>query len=474
MIRMLKRHEVQVLLKAGHSCQEVARLTGLSRATVYRIQNEEDVQSVDDAGERKDRRIGRRSKAEPFRQSVEQSLKEDPEMLSVEILRRARADGYGGAKTALYNLVASMRPHVVRQMVRFEGLPGEFSQHDFGQVDVQYCDGRRQRVHFFASRLKYSRFAQVSLVPNQQVEALVRCLVDHFAAMGGIPLLAVFDRPKTVAIRWGKDGQVTEWNHTFSAVILELGLGVEPCWPYSPQQKGSVENLVGWVKSSFFKQRRFIDLGDVEQQLAQWLHETNTQRPSRATGVIPAVRLEEEKHRLRPLKVSPDQLALRFALSVGPTGMVIHDNHQYSMPPDAIGLPATLWLYRDRVRIVAGRFEAAHPRLFQPRAKSILPEHRAKAVAAVAGKRARRYAKREHLIGLGQPALDYIDELVHRRPMQWYRDVDLLHQLLQEYGDKAMLSAFVWGVANDSIGAEYLAHHLAHSGPPISQQGAFL
>ena len=44
-------------------------------------------------------------------------------------------------------------------MVRFEGLPGEFSQHDFGHVDVKFVDGRKQRVHFFASRLKYSRFA---------------------------------------------------------------------------------------------------------------------------------------------------------------------------------------------------------------------------------------------------------------------------------------------------------------------------
>ena len=41
-------------------------------------------------------------------------------------------------------------------------------------------------------------------MPNEQVESLVRTMVDHFAAMGGIPLLAVFDRPKTVAIHVGK------------------------------------------------------------------------------------------------------------------------------------------------------------------------------------------------------------------------------------------------------------------------------
>src|SRR6185436_11300310 len=57
-----------------------------------------------------------------------------------------------------------------------------------------------------------------SVVPNERVEALVRAVVDHLAAFGGIPLVAVFDRPKTVALKWGRDGVVTEWNATFAGV----------------------------------------------------------------------------------------------------------------------------------------------------------------------------------------------------------------------------------------------------------------
>jgi len=56
------------------------------------------------------------------------------------------------------------------RVVRSEGLPGEFSQHDFGQVDVEYVDGARQRIRFFASRLKYSRTIRVSLVPDEMTE----------------------------------------------------------------------------------------------------------------------------------------------------------------------------------------------------------------------------------------------------------------------------------------------------------------
>ena len=76
-----------------------------------------------------------------------------------------------------------------------------------------------------------------------------------------------------------------------------------------------------WVKGSFFKQRRFLDDEDLQQQLREWLVEVNTQRPSRATGVIPAERLKQETPRLRPLKVAPDELALRFSVTVGPTGV---------------------------------------------------------------------------------------------------------------------------------------------------------
>ena len=128
-------------------------------------------------------------------------------------------------------------------LVRFEGLPGEFSQHDFGQVDVTYLGGVIRRIRFFASRLKYSRTVRVSLVLDETVETLVRTLADHLHSWGGAPLMCVFDRPKTVALKWRRDGVVTEWNPTFAYVALELGIGVEVCWPYRAQEKGSVENL---------------------------------------------------------------------------------------------------------------------------------------------------------------------------------------------------------------------------------------
>ena len=158
-------------------------------------------------------------------------------MPSLEILRRAREAGYKGGKTALYDLVASLRPKPARPMVRFEGLPGEFSQHDFGEVEVQFRNGTRERIHFFASRLKYSRWVRVSLVQDEKVETLVRTLAEHLASWGGRPLLCVFDRPKTIALKWRKNGEVTEWNPVFAYATLAMGVVVELCWPYQARQR---------------------------------------------------------------------------------------------------------------------------------------------------------------------------------------------------------------------------------------------
>jgi hypothetical protein len=113
------------------------------------------------------------------------------------------------------------------------------------------------------------------------------------------------------------------------------------------------------------------------------------------------------------------------------------------------------------VKIVAGRHVSEHERKFVRDEGSTLAEHRAPRVAAVHGKRAKRYAKREHLLGLGEEALAYITELVHRRPKVWYRDVDELHDLLEVHGDVPLRLAFVRGLAERVFGHEYIAHYLA-------------
>jgi transposase len=456
---MITRHNVQILRQAGHIQEEVAEFTRTGLRTVQRIDYEPPVGDLDDKAEMKRRRIGRPSKTEAFRKSIEDMLRSDPDLMSLELLRRARELGYSGEKSAFFELVKTIRPKEAGYTMRFEGLPGEFTQHDFGHVEVTFLDGTEKKITFFASRLKWSRWAEVTIVPDEKVETLVRTIAAHFASMGGIPLLAVFDRPKTVAISWDHSGKVTEWNHVFASALFELGVSVdvdiELCWPYHPQEKGSIERVVQWVKNSFFRQRRFHDEDDLREQLAEWLREINECRPSDATHEIPAIRFAEEQRRLRPLKVSPENLALRYPVYVGPTAMVRFEGRLYSMPPEAACVAGTMYVYRDSVRIVVNSYTACHPRIPPTESISTLPEHRSARLAALSGKRGKRYLKRQDLLETGKASLIYLTEILYNRK-SWISEVDRLHVLLQRHGSVAMDLAFQEAVQAGIFSADFV------------------
>jgi hypothetical protein len=92
-------------------------------------------------------------------------------------------------------------------------------------------------------------------------------------------------------------------------------------------------------------------------------------------------------------------------------------------------------------------------------------------VAAVSGKRAKRYYKREQLLGLGQVAFLYLTELVYRKPRTWAEDVDAIFELMQRFGDGATRYAIELALGEGTFGAEYVAHFLHQSALAVGQLG---
>ena len=456
MLDPMSRHSIQLLRRAGLTQLAVAGFVGCDERTVRRIEKEPTIDPMAPP----ESTVGRPSKAKSYIPYVVGQLADEPHLQTGELLRRARLlpVPYAGQKSAFYTMVRKVRKKAADFVTRFEGLAGEFTQHDFGTVIVTFLDGTKRRIKFFASRLKYSRYALVDLVPDETAETLVRTLLDHFERFGGMPMLAVFDRPKTVAVEWRKDGTITKWNQNFASAMVDIGFTAEVCWAYSPNQKGSVENIVGWVKSSFFKQRKFRDLEDLEQQLSEWLEQTNTERPSRATGEVPASRREVELSRLRKPRVSSDELALRRPIEVGRTGVVTFESHDYAVHPDLRGRSATLHIHRDCIRIVAGGREFVYPRRSKDRTVSTTPEVR-KAQLELLTQRGKQYCRREHLLHLGASAEAFLTELIHQVP-DWDPAVQRLHELLQRHGDDAVERAIRAALAVESIDVAYVARLL--------------
>jgi hypothetical protein len=340
MLPKLKRYEVQILRKAGHSQSEVALLTGVSVRAIRRIEREGPAERTLGSFSERRRRLGRPSRVEAFRGSVLEQLTEDPWRPSLEILRRTRNVGYVGSRSPMYALIAALRPSLERKM-NVERIPGVASEHDFGEARVHFENGSTRTVCFLVSQLMFSSLTRVSLVTDLGVEAILRSLVTHFAALGGVPLVAILRRSRPLV--GGRAGQHA-WEWAVAQLALELGsaitLRAPRRWARSPERLGTR------VRSRLFQRRVFADMRDLASSVVRW--EASVNAGARAAAY------EEDRRRLRPLPWDPSDFALRIPAGVRADGTVTFAGVSYAVPRNAVGLLATLHVYRDRVRVTVG------------------------------------------------------------------------------------------------------------------------
>lgn len=461
MYKVMERYMVQNLRNTNVSVKQVREITGISERTIRRMAQEPVVTNADDEAFRQSRQVGRRSIVIQYEAQIRQWLAEprqaeDGALKSQEVLARLRAQGYTGGRTAVYDLVRRLRPpQAPVPIVRFEGLPGEFSQHDFGQRRVTFADGSSQVIHFFASRLKYSRLVDVQVVDNEQQETVVRCLLRSFEHFGGVPLMCVFDNMSTVvqSRERQEDGSVNvTWRPRFGQFAIDWGFIPLACWPYRPQQKGSVENLVGFVKGNFFCGRTFTERADLQAQLQAWVNFVNRERPCDATAEIPQVRLQRESLKACPHRA--EEYAFKVSGVVRPTARVHYQSMEYSVPAQTIGQTVTLHLLEQRVAIYLGeKLLAEHPRFPDNGRSSIHTDH---AQELFRFRRGKPFAQRQLLLDLDPLVEPYLTELVHRRPQGWHRDVEQIYQLYEQIGRAELLAAIALATEQRCFGGEYV------------------
>lgn len=456
MYDVMTRLSIHNMAQGGSAQADIARATGASLRSVQRILTEptptraEVMASELPAGARR----GRPPKADAAIIDQIRALFADERnahLSAMEVLRRAKSWGYEGGRSQMAVLVKSLRPEPRKEpVVRFEGVAGEYAQFDFGEVRLELADGRELRVQFFAGRLKYSRLMHVEIVADQGSETVVRSLIACLAIFGGSPKEWVFDNAKSMRVS-PIGVQPVVLHRYLRQLVAEYNVIATFCAPRSGNQKGTVERLVGFVKNSFFRQRTFKDLADVQAQLAEWLHEVNHVRPCDATGEIPAVRVEKERPWLseRPVQTTPDTWAIEITATVTPMGTVQVLGTSYSATDTKLGAPATVLIRKDRLVLDVRGERCEHVRADHTGEVRRLPEHRASMLAALHGRRKLSTFRRQCLLELGEAAEAFLEQLVHREPSgRWEGPCEELFGLLRDHGDERMIGAFARCVAD--------------------------
>ncbi len=454
MLKFMDRSTIHYLKQRGWTNTQIAEFVGHHRDTVARALREPlDKQPAPRP---------RRSLAAAFEEQINVWLEQG---LSVQrMIELARADSdhpYQGSDVAFYNYVRPLRraraslPAAVA--VRFEGLPGELLQIDWGEVrsfPFTRPTLTGQTRYFFAARLKHSRYNWVRFTTDMQEETLLRCLIACFVELGGVPWVVTSDNMKTITL--GRDEQHQPILHpTYQKLAVEFGFHPSVCTPTAANQKGSVENGVKFVKGNFLSGRSFYDDEDLQEECRGWLERVNEQRPSDATGCTPAALLAQERGHFKPLPHVAHDYGLFDSVLVSRESLVTIQTNRYSVPAHLVGRPLTARIYPERIELYDGaELVASHVRHRGRDARLVVPEHFETVFALKP--RARVMVYRDWLVGLSEGAAEYISLLCRKRYAEMNSEITATYELAQSVGREQFLAALELAAEQRIVGIEYL------------------
>lgn len=449
MLVQVERSYIKYLWKRGKSKAEIAWRAEHTRKTIRRV-----------LGEPTDKGLKRRlmgSKVDRYRADIARWIGEN---ISVKrMLEKVREDDthpYQGSRSNFYERVKLIREEVEVDkdaVVRFETLPAEQLQVDWGEKTIRYELGEERTEYFFTARLKYSRWMHVEVQEDMQLETLIRCLLRTFERMGGVPWCLVFDNMKTVTI--GRDRtNAPVWNETFFKFAVEMDFHPTLCTPDQPNQKGSVENLVKFVKGNFLAGREFFAKAELKERLTKWLARVNGE-PSQAHGQIPEQLLQREQESLQPLLSDSDHYGLLRFLTVNREGTVRFENNEYSVPTKHIGKTVDVRVHSDRIKIyLNGEKLADHPRSFGKRNRIRDPEHYRPVFAQKP--RAQVWLYREKLLSLDHGISQYTERVIRQHISHLRPQILGMYRLWKDHGSEELSRACQECDRKGAYGAEYL------------------
>jgi hypothetical protein len=293
-------------------------------------------------------------------------------------------------------------------------------------------------------------------------------LIEAFEHFGGIPWVLVFDNMKTVTLGRDEHGRPI-WHPVLKHFANDFDFTPEACDRGRGNQKGAVENLVGWVKSNFLPGREFRDDADLIAQNSAWMERANGMM-SQAHGAVPREALQEEQPKFGKLHCTAAGYGLLREGQSNRDGYVHVDGFQYLVPIGLAEKPLVIRLREDLVEFhESDQLVACYPRRRQGDGKStkreFLPEHlkpmldgRPKARIMVY----REYLRQQH------PEVEaYISGLCQaRRGLEQYGPHILrLYEMLQQHGIGELAAACNLAASEGAFGAEYVAALIQE--PPV-------
>ena len=179
----------------------------------------------------------------PFEDYLRACVTAWPDLSRKRLLRELRERGYEGFYSVVTDFLRTTRPPRAQMFERrFETATGKQAQVDFAQFRVEFIDGPgvTRVLWLFTIILGHNSWLWGRFCATQDLQTVLRCHIDAFAAMEGAPSELLYDRMKTAVIGEDANG-VVQYNASLVALLNHYGAVPRACRPDRARTKGKTE-----------------------------------------------------------------------------------------------------------------------------------------------------------------------------------------------------------------------------------------
>ena len=215
MIKIGELMSIKTLHKQGISDRQIAKLLRISRNTVTKyIETDESPQYH--------RTEPYKSILDDFKEYLRDRLKIVPEITAERLHRELTERGYHGSYPTVVNWVRLHRPDATPEaFTRYETEPGEWAQVDWGEFGSLDHFGVKRKIYCFSYVLCFSRTQYIEFTLSCDLPALLRCHMNAFRYLGGVPQKILYDNMKSVVLE--HIGDNIRFNERFLDFALHYG-----------------------------------------------------------------------------------------------------------------------------------------------------------------------------------------------------------------------------------------------------------
>ena len=407
----------------------------------------------------------RSSKLDPFKGEIVRQL-ERFDYSAQQIFQQLKEGGYTGRYSILKKFVRQVRPSSKPAFLTLHFQPGECAQVDWGCAGSVPVGSTRRRLSFFVMVLAYSRKMYLEFTLAETLEHFLCCHQHAFEYFNGVPQQVWVDNCK-VAVLSREAGSLV-FNPHYLDLASHSGFHIRACGVGQPQEKGRVENAVGYVKKNFLHGLELSDFKIVNPAARSWLDNVANVRRHGHTQKTPQELFPQEK--LLPLHPLPYQAALLDTIRVNSQFRIQVDGNRYSVPCQFASSKLTLKRWPDRLLVYdQEQLVAEHVRSYDRNQDYELPDHVQPLL--LERKKARDQKLFVRFLALSAQAHDYYRQLEQRRlnPKHHVQKIVALSEL---YGIEAVARAMEDAFTYQAFSCEYIANLLQQRQNPAQEPGA--